>query len=197
MGDTYAHGQGRRQPSTSVPAVLALVVAVATLAVAGCSAIDPTTTAATTPSTADAAPTTVPVDIQQVCTRFVATALSVDTATDRGPADARVRAARAYGVPDLPDRLQGHGKDPEWPLLVTHRARVQVSTQPVADDPPPARGDTAAAGVHATRVAVGAHNWRQQMSDTVTYCSLRRGPAGWKVTDVTVSDTSGTSGAER
>lgn len=193
MGDTYARDQCRGQPSTSVPAVVsALVVAVTTLAVAGCSAIGSTTgtTASRTASgTADAVPTTVPPDIQQVCTRFVVTALSVDTATDRGPADARLRAARAYGVPELARRLQGHGKDPDWPLLVAHRARVHISTQPVADDPPPARGDSAAAGVHATRVAVGADTWRQQLSDTVAYCSLHRGPDGWKVTDLSFSDS--------
>lgn len=193
MGDISARDQCRGQPSTSVLAVVsALVGAVTTLAVAGCAAIG-STTATTAPraasGTADAAPTTVPPDIQQVCTRFVATALSVDTATDRGPADARLRAARAYGVPDLAGRLQGHGKDPDWPLLVAHRARVQVSTQPVDDDPPPARDDVAAAGVYATRVAVGPNNWRQQLADTVAYCSLHRGPNGWQVTDLSFSDT--------
>ncbi|MFL6118871.1 hypothetical protein [Actinophytocola sp.] len=142
-------------------------------------------------------PTTVPPDIQQVCTRFVTTALSMDTTTDRGPADARTRAARAYGVPELAARLQGHGQDPEWSLLVAHHARVQVSTQPVGDDPPPTRDDAAAAGVHAIRVAVGAGTWRQQLSDTVAYCSLRRGPEGWKITDLSFSDSPSTTGAGR
>jgi hypothetical protein len=201
MGDTYARDQSRGQPPTSVPAaVTAFVVAVTILVIAGCSSLGPTTTATTptaAPGSVDPAPTAVPPDIQQVCTRFVVAALSVDTTTDRGPADARVRAARAYGVPELAALLQGHGKDPDWPVLVAHRARVHVSTQPVGDDPPPVRGDEAAAGVHATRVAVGADNWRRQLSDTVAYCTLRRGPDGWKVTDLSFSDSSSTSGAGR
>jgi hypothetical protein len=55
----------------------------------------------------------VPPDIQQVRTRFVATALSVDTTTDRGPADAPTRAGHAYGVSELAPRMRGHGKDPD------------------------------------------------------------------------------------
>lgn len=198
MGDTYARARDRGRLSTSSSTVgSALVIAVTTFAVAGCS-IFGSTTATTAPNTApgttDSTPTPVPPDVQQMCARFVSTALSVDTTTDRGPADARLRAARAYGVPELAARLQGQGKDPDWPLLAAHRGRVQIAIQPVADDPPPVRGDEAAAGVHASRVAVGADNWRQQLPDTVAYCSLHRRPDGWKITDLTVSDsnTSGT-----
>jgi hypothetical protein len=205
MWDTYARDTGSGRSWRCAPALVAVVtaavvVAVACLAVAGCSSIthpSATTASGTVSGTVDAAPTTVPRDIQQVCTRFVVAALSVDTTTDRGPADARIRAANTYGVPELAARLQGNGKDPAWPLLVAHRAHVHVSTQPVGDDPPPAQGDTAAAGVHATRVAVGTEGWRQRLSDTVAYCSLRRQPEGWKVTDLSFSDSPSTSRARR
>lgn len=194
MGNTGDRDTHTGRPSTSRWAAGAMVaVALAITAVASCAPAGSTagTTTARSPARAGGtAPTPVAREVQQVCARFVSAALSIDTTTDQGPGDARVRAARAHGVPELAARLQGHGKDPDWLLLTAHRAHVEVTTQPIVDDPPPAQNDVAAAGVLATRVAVGAAHWRHQLSDTAAYCSLRRDPDGWKVADLSFSDSS-------
>lgn len=159
----------------------------AILSITGCGSRDPGPDASRPTRSATAV---VRDDLEDTCTRFVISALSVDSTTDRGPADARRRAARDYGSPDLVTSLQGEGRDSDWALLVAHRARVHVTTEPVADDPPPVRTDAGAAGVHATRIAVGV-DWRQRLTDTIVYCSLRHGPDGWRVTRISVSDTIG------
>jgi hypothetical protein len=133
-------------------------------------------------------PPPVPADVQQVCAEFVITALSVDAATDTGPADARQRATRALGDPTLHDNPSAQGRDPDWPLLIEHRAHVTVTVRPVTDDPPPITGDQAAAGVEVSRVATGRDGWRQPLPSAVAYCSLRRTPTGWKVAALTLSD---------
>ena len=192
MGNTVERDTSTRRLSTSRWDGAMVAVALAISAVVGCASAGPTagTTTARSPERAGGtAPTLVAREVQQVCASFVAAALSIDTTTDQGPGDARVRAARTHGVPELAARLQGHGKDSDWPLLTAHRAHVQVTTQPIVDDPPPAQNDVAAAGVLATRVAVGATHWRHQLSDTAAYCSLRRGPDGWKVADLSFSDS--------
>lgn len=137
-------------------------------------------------------PRPVPADIQQVCTNFVTTALSVDTIADHTPADARRRAALGFGVPDLDKNLTGDGRDPDWPLLQSHRAHVSVSTQPVADDPPPVRANQAAAGVRVSRIATGSDGWRQTLPSVVAYCALRQESTGWKVAALTLSDDGAT-----
>lgn len=192
MGDTLGRDMGTERLS-SVRCVVGTVAlaALSMFAAAGCASDSQTTeTAAERSATGVGDSTPVGPDVQRACARFVVTALSIDTTTDRGPGDARTRAARAHGVPELAARMQGHGKDPNWPLLAAHAAHVQVTTQPIADDPPPAQNDVAAAGVLADRVAVGAANWRHQLSETAAYCSLRRTHEGWKVTDLSFSDSS-------
>lgn len=131
-----------------------------------------------------------PVDVYDVCARFAAAALSSDTAIDRGPADARKRAAGQWGTAELVDRLGGEGRDTTWDLLAAHRARVQVDTSPVGDDPPPPRDGKAGAGVQARKVAVAADGWRQELPGTVVYCSLIRDDVGtWKVSAVSFADS--------
>lgn len=137
-------------------------------------------------------PPPVPADAQTICANFVTTALSVDATTDHGPADARQRATRAFGDPATVGTAGGEGRDPDWSLLVEHGAHVTVSIRPVADDPPPARGDQAAAGVEVTRIAAGRAGWHTRLPDAVAYCSLRRTTAGWKVTALTLSDNGST-----
>lgn len=134
--------------------------------------------------------------VVEICSRFTVAALSSDTRTDRGPADARDRAAQQYGTPELMDQLGGEGRDQSWPVLVQHQARVVVDTAQVQDDPPPARGNQVGAAVSASRVAVGADGWRQELPGTVAYCSLVNEGAGWQVAAVSFSDDT-SSGAAR
>lgn len=152
----------------------------------------------TTPGGQDTASTTAPgatgttgvqrSTVVEVCSRFTVAALSSDTTTDRGPADARSRAAQQFGTPELIDQLGGEGRDQTWPVLVEHKARVVVDTSEVQDDPPPARGNQVGAAVSASRVAVGADGWRQELPGTVAYCSLVNEGAGWRVAAVSFSD---------
>ncbi|WP_158886242.1 hypothetical protein [Amycolatopsis anabasis] len=139
------------------------------------------------PGTPIAAPAPVPADVQQQCTRFVTAALSVDAATDSGPGEARQRAADQFGIPGLAQQIGGEGRDNGWEQLAAHRAHVEVTTEPVGDDPPPVRGDETGAGVKASRVAI-AEGWRQSLDPLVAYCSLRRDGGGWKITGLTLSD---------
>jgi hypothetical protein len=144
-------------------------------------------TVAATPT----APAPVPTDVPRVCTGFVTVALSVDAGTDSGPGDARHRAARQFGSAGLGAQLAGEGSDNGWQQLAAHRARVQVTTEPIFDDPPPVRNQ-AGAGVRTTRVAVGTDGWRQALDPVVAYCSLQREGSGWKVTGLTLSATPAT-----
>lgn len=139
-------------------------------------------------------------EAQNTCGRFVVTALSVDTTIDAGPEEARRRAAQQHGTPELADQLDGHGRDHLWPTLVEHQARVEVQTSPVADDPPPERPDSAAAGVIADRVALSRNGWRQPLPQLVAYCTLAAdrtsppasdGATGWKVAAITFADSTG------
>lgn len=127
-----------------------------------------------------------------VCARFTTTALSVDTATDTGPADARTRAAQQFGTAALVRALTGDGHDPLWDVLVAHRGRVIVKTTTVADDPPTGDSTHMGAAVIAARTAVAEQGWRQELPSTVAYCALTATPAGWKITDVSFTDTTGT-----
>lgn len=132
----------------------------------------------------------------EVCARFAVAALSADSAIDRGPSDARRRAVAQFGTPALIERLGGEGRDHEWSVIAQHRARVQVDTAPIGDDPPAPSADRAGAGVLARRVAVADDGWRQVLASTATYCALVRTSEGWKVADVAFSDSS-TSGTPR
>jgi hypothetical protein len=145
-------------------------------------------------STETTAPAPVPADVQQVCTQFVTAALSVDARFDAGPGDARGRAAQQFGIPGLAPQIGGEGRDNNWEQLTAHRARVQVTVEPTGDDPPPVRDDQTGAGVTATRVAVGADGWRQDLDPLVAYCSLQRARGGWKITGLSFSDAA-SSGA--
>ncbi|MEU3628340.1 hypothetical protein [Amycolatopsis coloradensis] len=133
------------------------------------------------------APAPAPSAAGQACAQFVTAALSVDAGADSGPGDARVRAANQFGVTGLAEQLGGEGRDNTWNLLATHRAHVQVTTEPVGDDPPPVRDDQTGAGVKITRVAI-AGEWRQELDPLVAYCSLRRTGSEWKVSGLTLSD---------
>jgi hypothetical protein len=155
-------------------------------------------------STKPAAPTAipsgaspVPADAQQVCTRFATTALSIDTAHDAGPSQARHRAAVQFGTPGLAEQNAGEGRDPEWTLLSEHHARVQVSASPVGDDPTPPQGGDVGTGAVASRVAVGTDNWRQELPGIVAYCSVSRDPSGrWQVAGFSFSDAGNGTGSE-
>lgn len=127
--------------------------------------------------------------VVELCSQFTVAALSSDTTVDRGPADARSRAAQQFGTPELIGQLGGEGRDQTWPLLVQHKARVVVDTSEVQDDPPPARGNQVGAAVSATRVAVGADRWRQELPGTVAYCSLVNEGTGWRVAAISFSDS--------
>src|SRR5215211_4005180 len=98
---------------------------------------------------------TLPSEARGLCADFVTTALSIDTKTDRGPGEARTRAATRYGIPGLAEQFDGEGNDPAWAQLEQHNARVDVQIEPVDDDPPPVRADEASAAVLATRIAAG------------------------------------------
>lgn len=155
--------------------------AVSTLIAAGL------TVAACTHDTPPGGPPPPAPDIQRVCADFVTTALSVDTATDTGPADARRRATAAFADPTMANADSGQGQDPDWPLLVEHRAHVVVSVRPATDDPPPTRADRVSASVEITRTAIGSDGWRQPLTGAVAYCGLRRAPTGWKVSELRLS----------
>lgn len=174
---------------------LLLVSGLALPACSGPARPDPAPPSATAPSEA-ATGAQARQAAQRVCADFAVAALSVDGVIDRGPADARQRAAAEFGTPALVERLGGEGRDHEWTSIVRRHARVQVDTTPIADDPhAPAEG-RAGAGVLARRVAVGKDGRRQELAATATYCSLVATAQGWKVADVAFSDAS-TSGTPR
>lgn len=129
----------------------------------------------------------------EVCARFTVAAVSVDTSTDTGPADARRRAARQYGTADLERTLSGEGRDSAWTDLAARHARVQVDTEPIADDPQPRDDRTASAGVLATATASAPDGWRQKLPTLAVYCSLTRDGREWKVSAVAFSDSDGGS----
>ncbi|WP_309114666.1 hypothetical protein [Saccharothrix sp.] len=131
----------------------------------------------------------------EVCGRFATLALASDAAVDHGPSDARRRAADQLGTADLAGSLGGEGRDHDWPELARRQARVQVSTDPIGDDPPPV-STRAAAGVLAHRVAVSQDGWRRQLPDIAVYCSLVRVDGGWRVGRVNFADSS-SSGTTR
>jgi hypothetical protein len=130
-------------------------------------------------------------DIQRVCANFVTTALQVDTTTDTGPVDARRRAARLFGVPELAGQLAGQGNDTAWATLREHRASVKVTTRPITDDPPTPGDGQAAAGVEVSRTALGRDAWQQPLPPAVAYCALRHDGTGWKVTSFTLAADEG------
>ncbi|ONI88063.1 hypothetical protein ALI22I_20190 [Saccharothrix sp. ALI-22-I] len=132
---------------------------------------------------------------QETCSAFALAALSGDTTVDRGPADARRRAAAQFGTPQLVEQLAGEGRDHDWDALADRGARILVDTRPIGDDPPPMRADRAAAGVVAGRVAVADDGRRQDLTSTAVYCTLVRTDQGWRVADVAFSDAPGTGGA--
>jgi hypothetical protein len=171
------------------------VVAVA-LFIAGCSRPASNSSPPSPQSSPPAETTTARDAVEEVCARFAVVALSSDTTIDRGPADARRRAADQFGTPRLAEQLAGEGRDHDWPLLAAHRARVQVDTEPIGDDPPPSTPQRASAGVIARRVAVGDAGWRQDLPSTATYCSLVRTGQGWRVDRVGFTDST-SSGAGR
>jgi hypothetical protein len=125
---------------------------------------------------------------QDLCSRFTAIALASDATIDRGPADARRRAAQQLGTPALLEQFAGEGRDHAWPSLSEHQAHVQVTTSPVADDPPTLRASQAAAGVIAHRLAIGPNGWHQPLPSTVAYCSLIQDDGGWHISKVTFAD---------
>lgn len=126
--------------------------------------------------------------VQDICARFTAMALSSDAEVDRGPADARGRAASTFGTSELAAMLAGEGRDQSWPTLADHKAHIQIVTEPVGDDPPPVQANQASAGVLATRTAIGADGWKQVLPGVVAYCSLIPQDGSWKVAAVTFSD---------
>lgn len=130
-----------------------------------------------------------PTEPQDTCADFTVAALSTNAALDRGPADARHRAAHHFGTPELTTQLAGEGRDHHWPLLAQRSARVHVTTTPVHDDPPPQTGSQAAAAVLAQRTATSTDGWRHALPDTVAYCTLTRATHGWQVTSITFADT--------
>ncbi|WP_406639140.1 hypothetical protein [Amycolatopsis sp. WGS_07] len=142
------------------------------------------------PPSADALPVAA---AAEVCARFAVAAMSVDTAADTGPADARRRAARQYGVPALENALAGEGRDETWTGLAARHARVHVETRPITDDPPPGEDGTASAGVLATPTASAPDGWHQQLPTLAVYCSLTQTGREWKVSSVTLSDSGGGS----
>lgn len=172
--------------------------AAAVAAVSMCVACAPTTsTTPTAPVPISSGANAVPADAQQVCTRFATTALSIDTAHDAGPSQARHRAAVQFGTASLAEQSAGEGRDPEWTLLAQHHAQVQVSASPVGDDPAPPQGGDVGTGVVLSRVAVGSDNWRQELPGIVAYCSVSRDPSGrWQVSGFSFSDAGNGTGGE-
>jgi hypothetical protein len=116
------------------------------------------------------------------CGRFAIAALSVDTTIDRGPADARLRAAHEHGTPTLAAAVAGEGRDPAWLLLAERQGRVVVTAEPVEDDLPPPQPDRAAAAVRTRRAALDSTGRREPLPDVVIYCELAKLTEGWKVT---------------
>lgn len=125
----------------------------------------------------------------ETCARFAVAALSVDAATDRGPADARRRAAHEYGTPTLTVGLAGEGRDTDWTLLGQHHAWVTVTTDLAVDDLPLPDGGLVAAAVIAHRTAVSNTGWRHDLPSTVVYCTLTHTADGWRITDITLADS--------
>lgn len=125
----------------------------------------------------------------ETCTRFAIAALSIDTATDRGPADARRRAAHQYGAPTLTVGLAGEGRDTDWTVLSQHHARVTVTTELAVDDLPLPDSGQVAAAVIAHRTAVNNTGWRHDLPSTVIYCTLTHTAHGWRITDLTLADS--------
>ncbi|MEU0529190.1 hypothetical protein [Amycolatopsis tolypomycina] len=166
-----------------------IAASIAVLAVPGCSNSPAPPQASAAEVRSDAAEPAARGAAAQACTRFVVTALSSDAALDRGPGDARVRAAQLYGTPQLAGQLAGEGRDHTWPELVQHQARVSVTTTEAGDDPPAVTGTETGAAVTASRIAVGSGGWRRDLPPTVAYCSLAQAADGWRVIAVTFSDT--------
>ena len=180
----------QRFPQLPMSRRIVMLAAIAVTAAAGCAPVAPTVGGAAGAEQDAGAEAPRAAAAGEFCGRFATAALSSDAAIDRGPADARSRAAQLYGSPQLATQLAGEGRDQTWPELVQHQARVEVRTDEVTDDPPQASGSEVGAAVSATRVAVGTGGWRQVLPATVVYCSLTSAAtAGWRVTAVTFSDT--------
>jgi hypothetical protein len=123
----------------------------------------------------------------QICARFATLAFGEDTRTDTGPADARRRAARHYGTPELATQLDGQGADATWPLLVAHHAHITVTTT-IENDDPTVTATQATATVVAHAIAEGADGWQQPLPDTVVYCTAARTGTTWTITSVALAD---------
>ncbi|GAA4009763.1 hypothetical protein GCM10022247_34880 [Allokutzneria multivorans] len=124
-----------------------------------------------------------------LCSAYTVAALSNNTFTDTGPADARTRAAEQFGTPAFIRAAQGEGRDPLWPVLTEHRARVETTTESAEDDPPPATAHNASTAVLAHRTATNDSGWTQRLPSLVVHCSLARSTAGWRIAEVTVADS--------
>lgn len=166
---------------------------VAALAATGCAhTADLSTPPSTHPQATRSVATQPDPDGQRVCGDFISLALSSDTSTDAGPADARRRAAQRHGTPELEDLLTAGGVDHTWAALTEHRARIEVRVAPVGDDPPRRREGLAAAAVNAMRTAIGitadGSPWRELLPDVVAHCALTAVDGGWRVTTVQLSD---------
>lgn len=147
-----------------------------------------TTPASNTPSSSTTTTATA-TTADETCARFATAALAADATTDRGPSDARRRAAHQYGTPDLTATITGEGRDPDWQLLASRQARVVVTTEPATDDHPQHHPDQAAVAVIARRTAVAADGSRHRLADAVVYCTLTNGTNGWRITAVTFADS--------
>ncbi|HEY0637634.1 MAG TPA: hypothetical protein VGD67_08300 [Pseudonocardiaceae bacterium] len=129
--------------------------------------------------------------VTETCARFAVAAVSIDATVDADSSAARLRAAREYGTSGLVDQVAGHGTDPTWSLLHEHRARIRATAEPVHDDPPPVLdGSDQPAGVIVTRTAVAENGWQQSLPSLVFYCTVRSTPAGWRISQVNIADTS-------
>jgi hypothetical protein len=129
---------------------------------------------------------------EDTCAQFAVLALSIDTATDHSPADARQRAAIRFGTPALAAQLIGDGRDPAWPALTQHHAHIDVTTSRIQDDNTNrSGGPRTGIAMLATRTAIGADGWRHPLPDIALYCSLILNATGWAIANVAFIDAAG------
>jgi hypothetical protein len=184
-------GETRRWSAALV--VGATVLAGLLPALSGCShSGNGDTDSSSGPNTEQGTPSWTVRQAQDVCAAFVATMLSVDTATDDGPEDARRRAVAQYGADDLRASLEGTGRSHEFDMLAAHHAHVEVRVDAIGDDPRAAASPTTrnqpAAAVQARRTAVAADGWSTELPAMAAYCALGRNEDRLLVSAVTLSD---------
>jgi hypothetical protein len=177
---------------THIPIRVALAAGVAAT-MAGCAIpaselSTPDTSPAATASAGSTAPPPVApppaglggVSAAEVCERFAAALHSADAADGR-PDAAAIRAA-AYATAALAGELVATAREPRWPALTKHQARLHPSVSAhVEAEQPPDSSTTAYRAVRVTTTAAGADGWRSGPDTTLVYCVLRREAGAWRV----------------